>query len=105
MSIGTSRPKSVPVLSVHDSFIIDYTRVGELKRVMAAASEQVAGVALPVSAKALGLDEMEADDRLDFVEWYQIPRTLGYLGRLKGWEERTGLTVVPYDRRGVWVQD
>lgn len=59
--------QGVPVLSVHASFIIDYTRVGELKRVMAAASAEVAGVALPVSAKALGLDEMEAEHRVDYV--------------------------------------
>lgn len=95
--------QGVPVLSVHDSFIIDYTRVAELKQVMAAASEQVAGVALPVAAKGLGLDEMDADERLDYVEWFQTPRTLRYLGRLRGWEERTGITVVPYDR-GVVVQ-
>ena len=61
---------------------------------------QVAGVALPVAAKGQGLYEMEPEHRLDYVEWFQTPRTLGYLGRLRGWEERTGITVVPYDRRG-----
>lgn len=93
--------QGVPVLSVHDSFIIDYTRVTELKRVMAASSAEVAGIALPVSAKAIGLDEMEAEHRADYVAWYQVPRTLGFLERLQCWEARTGVTVVPYDRGGV----
>lgn len=36
--------------------------------VMAAASEHVAGVALPVAAKGQGLYELDADHRLDYVE-------------------------------------
>ncbi len=48
--------QAVPVLSVHDSYIIDYTRVGELKQVMAAASEEVAGAPLPTSNQFYGLD-------------------------------------------------
>ncbi|NRB18689.1 MAG: hypothetical protein HRU33_14290 [Rhodobacteraceae bacterium] len=51
--------QGVPVLSVHDSYLIDYTRVGELKRVMAVASEAVAGAALPTANEYLGLDEWD----------------------------------------------
>ena len=47
--------QNVPVLSVHDSFIVDYTHVAELKRVMAEASEAVVGRALPVSWTGVGL--------------------------------------------------
>lgn len=50
----------IPVLSVHDSFIIDYRKVGMLKDVMAKASRQVAGQALPVEGYRLGLDEWDA---------------------------------------------
>jgi hypothetical protein len=90
--------QGVPVLSVHDSFIVDYTRVGELKRVMADASKEVVGRALPVSAKALGLDEMEVAYRTDYVAWFQTPRTLGFIERMKDWEDKTGAIVVPYDK-------
>jgi len=90
--------QGVPVLSVHDSFIIDYTRVGELKRVMAEASEAVVGRPLPVSTDALGLDEIEAEHRADFIAWRQAPRSEGYMARMKGWEDRAGEVVVPYDR-------
>lgn len=90
--------QGVPVLSVHDSFIIDYTRVGELKRVMAEASEAVVGRPLPVSTDALGLDEIEADHRADFIAWRQAPRSEGYMSRMEGWEDRAGGVVVPYDR-------
>jgi hypothetical protein len=79
--------KGVPVLSVHDSFIIDYTRVKELKRVMAAASRRVVGKALAVSADGLRLDEIAEDPEvnvmLDFQCWRQTPRSQGYLQRLK----------------------
>jgi nucleoid-associated protein YejK len=91
--------QGVPVLSVHDSFIIDYTRVGELKRVMAEASWAVTGRELAVSASGWGVDEMEAAVRADFVSWAQTPRSSGYLQRLKGWEARAGREVVPYGYR------
>lgn len=88
--------QGVPVLSVHDSFIIDYTRVGELKRVMAEASEAVIGRPMAVSASDWGLDEMDADVRLDFVAWVQAPRSLAYLRRMQNWEAKVGREVVPY---------
>jgi hypothetical protein len=87
--------KCVPVLSVHDSFIIDYTRVTELKRVMAEASAAVVGRAMAVSSNAAGMDEMEAAVRLDFETWTQTPRCPGYLSRMKAWEARVGLEVTP----------
>jgi hypothetical protein len=88
--------QGVPVLSVHDSFIIDYTRVAELKRVMAEASAAVAGRPLAVSAAALGVDEMDPENRLDFVAWTQAPRCSAYLGRMRAWEARVGREVIPY---------
>jgi len=49
--------QGVPVLSVHDSFIVDYTRVGELKQAMALASEAALGACLKTSNAFIGLDE------------------------------------------------
>lgn len=54
--------RAIPVLSVHDSFIIDYTQVGELKRAMGVASKLIIGRELTVEANGLGLDEFEKDE-------------------------------------------
>ncbi|MEI6797609.1 MAG: hypothetical protein WCO04_00140 [Pseudomonadota bacterium] len=88
--------QDVPVLSVHDSFFIDYTRVGELKQVMAEASTAVVGRPMAVSASGLGVDEVEPDFRLDFVGWAQLPRSPAYLRRMSAWEARLGWEVIPY---------
>lgn len=96
--------RGIPVLSVHDSFIVDYTHVKELRGAMRAASNAVVGRVLEVSHSGLGLDEMidHRDDEAtsDFITWRQAPRTAGYLKRLAGWEARVGKVVVPYDRVG-----
>lgn len=88
----------VPVLSVHDSFIIDYSRVGELKRVMADASREVVGRELPVSFVGLGLDEVDDKMREDLKSWRdeRVERCDGYLARKSAWEKRTGREVVPW---------
>lgn len=92
----------VPVLSVHDSFIIDYTRVGELKEVMAIASEAIVGKRLPTVQNGLGLLEAFADDpegKLDFESWRETARSEGYLSRLLAWEEWKGQEVQSYGMR------
>ena len=86
--------QSVPVLSVHDSYIIDYTRVAELREVMSTASREVVGEPLPTTANGIGLDSLADDppDRLlDFVRWSQSPRCEGYLARLAAHEGRLGV--------------
>lgn len=90
--------QGVPVLSVHDSFIVDYTRAGELKTVLAQASEAVVGRSLPTTGP-VGLDEVSQDPDhpvLDYVSWKQLARSQGYLDRLAAHETRTGQEVVPY---------
>lgn len=84
--------QGVPVLSVHDSFIVDYTRVGELKRVMAEASEAVVGKPLPVSWAGVGLDEVDADQQEDLRKWREdrVVRSPGYLARLAAWPLERG---------------
>jgi len=81
--------QGVPVLSVHDSCIVDYTRVGELKRIMADASEAVVGRPLPVSANGVGLDEIEPDKVEDLKAWRdeRVIRCDGYRERLGEWEK------------------
>ncbi len=93
--------QGVPVLSVHDSFIIDYTRVLELKQVMQEAAMAVVGSPLAVSENAVGLDEMWLNDtplhvQQDFIQWTQPVRCDGYLQRLAEWEGKKGRVVVPY---------
>lgn len=80
--------QGVPVLSVHDSFIVDYSRMGELKRVMAEASEAVVGKPMPVSWGGVGLDEVEPDQREDLKQWREkrVVRSEGYLARMKAWK-------------------
>lgn len=80
--------QGVPVLSVHDSCIVDFTRVGELKQVMAEASEAVVGRALPISASGgLGLDEIAPHMQDDLKAWHEerVIRCEGYRERLGKW--------------------
>ena len=90
---GHFTAKAIPLLSVHDSYIIDYHHVGELRSVMSEASKAVVGEPLAVSSNGIGLDEF-TDDRpyvvQDFIRWQQSPRSKGYLRRLSSHEERFG---------------
>lgn len=87
--------RSIPVLSVHDSFIIDYTHTKLLLQAMMVASRVVMGRVLAVEANGLGLDEMDAppEVRLDFQCWRETARGKGYLNRLGRWEQRKGREV------------
>lgn len=90
--------RGIPVLSVHDSFIIDYTHVGDLKRIMGLAALHVVGKPLAIEAIGLGLDEISDDPAvvLDYQTWRETPRGRGYLGRLSRWEDRKSREAVPY---------
>lgn len=87
--------QGVVVLSIHDSFVVDYTRVGELRRVMAEASEAVVGRPLPSASVGMGLDEIDTDKRDDLKAWREerIVRCNGYLARKAAWEERMARVV------------
>jgi hypothetical protein len=90
--------QAIPVLSVHDSFLIDYTRVAQLKEAMAAASKAVVGVSLPTSNVFYGLDEQpdpNADHVRDYIIYRQTARCEGYLKRMQAYERKRG-EVVPY---------
>lgn len=92
--------KGIPVLSVHDSFIIDYTHVRLLKRMMRWAAQKVVGTELAADASGLGFDELDGDldVQLDFEAWRETARGEGYLGRIRRWEERKGKKIIPYKR-------
>ena len=57
--------KGIPVLSVHDSYIVDCNHVGELRQVMAYASEAVVGRPLNSSVNIPGREEFEPVDEAD----------------------------------------
>jgi len=90
--------EGIPVLCIHDSFIVPYNHVRKLKAAMGLASRAMVGVPFAVEASAAGLDEMRdrpPDVLLDFVAWRQSPRCPGYLSRLASHEERWG-ALPPY---------
>ena len=93
--------QAIPVLSVHDSYIVDYTRVAHLKEVMANASEVVVGKALAATSEAYGLDEMTGAENFmvqEYIMSRQTARSEGYMKRLAKHEKRTGTVVLPFDR-------
>lgn len=93
--------RRIPVLSVHDSFVVPYTHAALMKRVMEIASRRAVNIKLGVEANGPGLDELEGDRdvQLDFQSWRQTPRSEGYLLRLKGWEKRKKREVIPYSMK------
>ena len=88
----------VPVLSVHDSYIIDHMRVAEMRQVMAEASEAVMGRALPSAIKLPDMPEYEdvTDETLqDHIENRKGLRCVGYVERTLAYEATTGRTICP----------
>ncbi|OSQ41943.1 hypothetical protein MGEO_20875 [Marivita geojedonensis] len=93
--------QGIPVLSVHDSYIIDCWKVDELRQAMADASKAVVGRPLATSIKLPGKEEYS------FVSDYELqtyiennlnpPRCDGYVDRLQAFEKRTGRDIGPYD--------
>ncbi|MCF6433824.1 hypothetical protein, partial [Leisingera sp. MMG026] len=93
--------QGVPVLSIHDSYIIDHMRVAELRDVMAEASKAVVGQALPTSIKLPDMPEYSyvSDERLqEDIENRKGIRCVGYMDRLFTYQERTGRSISPVAR-------
>ncbi|WP_113913692.1 hypothetical protein [Roseovarius dicentrarchi] len=90
--------KGVPVLSVHDSYIIDHMKVAELRQVMAEASEAVVGRALPTAIKLPDMPEYAhvSDEELqEHIENRKGIRCQGYVDRVLAYEARTGRVISP----------
>lgn len=93
--------RKIPVLCIHDSFIIDYTHVRKLKLIMQLAAKRVVGRSLPVESKGLGWDEAASSEWPDFViqdfrSHTELPRCPGYLKRLTVWETASAKQVLPF---------
>ena len=86
--------KGIPVLSVHDSYIIDCRKVDELRKVMVEASEAVVGKPLKTSIKLPGREEYSFVSDYDLQVYIEnnlnAPRCDGYVERLEAFEARTG---------------
>jgi len=78
--------RNVPILSVHDSFIISQDRVQELKGVLAFASRRVAGRSLPVEVKTIQQNEEQTLNSSDR-SLEAKSKTERYLRRLRAWEK------------------
>lgn len=103
----------VPVLSVHDSFLIQHNKVLDLKRYMIEASEAVLGKALDFDQDYYDSTEAVQFRHLD-VDYYntlmsQLPevvRTYRYettYNKFKLWIERNDLSRKPYTNVASWI--
>jgi hypothetical protein len=93
----------IPILCVHDSFIVPYNGAKRLRQSMRHASRAVVGKSLEVDSKERGLDEMSDLPRdlfLDFVHFRQLARSPGYLRRLEEHEGLHGSVVVEGGPKG-----
>ncbi|SLN27179.1 hypothetical protein TRL7639_01010 [Falsiruegeria litorea R37] len=95
----------IPVLSVHDSYIVDCRHVGELRQVMLDASEEVTGRPLRMSYNIPGREEFEDVDEgvlkkhVHDLRWavYENEQNAceGYVQRLLQFQKRTGRRISP----------
>ncbi|QAX30614.1 hypothetical protein [Leisingera sp. NJS204] len=84
----------IPALCVHDSFIINYAYAKRLKAGMKASALRVLGQFVEMSHNIRGLDEVREltpDREDDYLEVRHIPRSPGYLGRQRRFQERLEL--------------
>jgi len=93
--------QGIPVLSVHDSYIIDYMRVTELQEVMAEASRAVVGQSLPTSIKLPDMAEysdVSHEELQAHINKRKGSRCLEYMERLFAYQERTGRSISPAEQ-------
>lgn len=105
--------KGVPVLSVHDSFLIQHNKVLDLKDYMIEASEAVLGKALDFDQDYYDYTEAVQFRRLD-IDYYntlmsQLPKVLrtnryeATYNKFKLWIERNKLSRKPYTNVQEWI--
>ncbi|SHM55911.1 hypothetical protein SAMN05444398_1228 [Roseovarius pacificus] len=82
--------REIPVLCVHDSFIIDYRLTKTLKFLMGLASRRVVGSVLPMASDWMGWDELPEERRDSYVEVRRIEPTRGARERRALFEEAFG---------------
>jgi len=74
-----SRKADIPILSVHDSFIVPYDR---LKTVMQAVANETVGTYLEITSDRVGLDEVVDRERAALATARDVLRSEGYRERL-----------------------
>ncbi len=91
---NTLTKQGIPVLSIHDSYIVRTDQIPQLKQVMADASEEVVGRPLSFQPKLPGREEFEwvTDGQM---QWYineqkDFKGCPGFNRRLQAFERRTG---------------
>jgi len=88
--------KEIPVLSVHDSYLVDCRHAKELMKVMRKASEQVVGRRLRANYYIPGREDFQSVKEQE-LKWavYEQEQTpcQGYLDRLEAFEARTGRNI------------
>ena len=83
--------RGIPVLCVHDSFIVDYSHGQLLKGFMSGISEEVVGHPISISNNYQGLDEVRANDPelvADYVRMRHIDPCPQYQARQRLFAER-----------------
>ncbi len=93
--------RGIPILSVHDSYIIDHMKVSEVRDVMAEASKAVMGLSLPTAIKLPDMPEYDdvTDEQLqEHIENRKGLRCVGYMDRVFTYQERTGRNISPIVR-------
>lgn len=103
--LGSFTRRGVPVLSIHDSYIIDHWHVDELRDMMAMASRAVThglvtgGFALETSIKLPDRAEYSDVSSEDLQQYVDVARRIepsaGYMARMEAFEQRTGRSISP----------
>ncbi|WP_171211866.1 hypothetical protein [Ruegeria sp. HKCCA5426] len=83
--------QKIPVLCIHDSFLIGYSYAIRLKTAMNLAAKRVLGCPVALSNNYLGLDEVERSTPSlvdDYMDMRHLPRTHAYRVRQRIFSER-----------------
>jgi len=91
--IGHFVERDIPILCIHDSFIVPHNRTLELREVMADVTTHQLGGPLEVSQDFPGIDQFVRDAGIEHLQAYWRIRGLperseGYLRRLRRFRER-----------------
>ena len=82
--------RNLPVLCIHDSFVVDYRKTKLLKFLMGLSSRRVVGHTLPIASDWMGWDEVDEQRRDDYVEARSVQPTRGSMERRKVFEGAFG---------------
>jgi hypothetical protein len=81
----------IPVLCIHDSFVVDYNHAVQLRAAMMLACHRVLGRDVKQARNYMGKDQVEREtpDLLsDYIDFREIDRSPGYQARKRRFEER-----------------